>query len=488
VARPADGEWRPLGLDRDPVPGDPSRISEEAQHLASVATEITSQVAALRKIAASGDEVGQHADEIRSSAKDLADQLDKVAGRYQKVSSALNGWIPDLERAQAMSVQALDQAEGPYKQVNQSVVLPSGPNLTTQQQQAVQQYHDSVRKAQGDLAAAQALLHRATALRDSSGSHYAGLIRQACDDGVKDSWWDSFKDWVSSFSKVLKTICTVLEIIATILAIAAFIIAQFIPGLDVLVDALVLAAIITTAVAASGRLLLAATGNGSWLDFAIDAFSLATFGVGRLAGSVAKGLEATTMATSKAGLTAELADAVMQESPRGMMVIKYAQMQGVSALEMADRLGKFGPSLANDAKLTGAMKVMASLGAFGEEGDTYAKLLTLGGRFTNGFTDLSNVTAVTKGLLTISGGSTGIAGLAGAAAPVLGGFEIDGLSGQPVVSWQMPGVSDWWEHHLADPMTAAIPTGAANVVADVTTVTAPVVGLPLQAYRLTHGG
>ena len=235
MARPADGEWRPLGLDRDPVPGDPNRISDEAQHLASVATEITSQVAALRKIAASGDEVGQHADEIRGSAQDLADQLDKVVGRYQKVSSALNGWIPDLERAQAMSVQALDQAEGPYKQLSQSVVLPSGPNLTPQQQQSVQQYHDSVRKAQGDLAAAQALLHRATALRDQSGSHCAGLIRQACDDGVKDSWWDSFKDWVGSIAWILKDICTVLEIIATVLAIAAFILAQF-TGLGEIVD------------------------------------------------------------------------------------------------------------------------------------------------------------------------------------------------------------------------------------------------------------
>jgi len=178
----------------------------------------------------------------------------------------------------------------------------------------------------------------------------------------------------------------------------------------------------------------------------------------------------------------------MQESPRGMMIIKYAQMQGVSALEMADRLGKFAPSLANDAKLAGAMKVMASLGAFGEEGDTYAKLLTLGGRFTNSFADLSNVTNITKGLLTISGGSTGVAGLAGATAPVLGGFEIDGFNGQPVVSWSMPVVSHWWEEHLANPTTGAISTGMANVVANVTTVTQPEVGIPLQAYRFTHGG
>lgn len=171
-----------------------------------------------------------------------------------------------------------------------------------------------------------------------------------------------------------------------------------------------------------------------------------------------------------------------------MMIIKYAQMQGVSALEMAGRLGKFAPSLASDAELAGTMKVMASLGAFGEEGDTYAKLLTLGGRFTNGFADLGNVTDLTKGLLTVSGGSAGVAGLVGVAAPALGGFEIDGFNGQPVVSWSMPVVSDWWEEHLANPMTAAIPTGAANVIADITTVTDPAVGIPLQAYRFTHGG
>src|SRR5260221_7679741 len=57
------------------------------------------------------------------------------------------------------------------------------------------------------------------------------------------------------------------------------------------------------------------------------------------------------------------------------MIIKYAQMQGVSALEMADRLGKFAPSLANDAKLAGAMKVMASPRALGEGGGTSPQLL-----------------------------------------------------------------------------------------------------------------
>ena len=171
------------------------------------------------------------------------------------------------------------------------------------------------------------------------------------------------------------------------------------------------------------------------------------------------------------------------------MILKYAQLQGVSALEMADRLGEFAPALADSADdLDGAMKVMNSLGSFGEEGDTYAKLMSLGGRFTTGFGDLSGVGSMAKGLLTLSGTTAGIAGLTGVTATTLGGIELDGPNGPTAVNWHIPGVSDWYEEHLATPMTGAISTGAANVVADVATVTVPAVGIPLQAYRLTHGG
>jgi hypothetical protein len=101
MGRPADYEWRPLGLDTDPVPGDPASIGQESNHL----------------------------------------------------------------------VQALDQAEVPYKQLNQTVILPSGSNLTAQQQQAIQNYHTAVNKAQNELDAAKALLAKATTLRDNSASH-----------------------------------------------------------------------------------------------------------------------------------------------------------------------------------------------------------------------------------------------------------------------------------------------------------------------------
>jgi hypothetical protein len=39
--------------------------------------------------------------------------LQAAATRYGQVSSALSGWVPDLEEAQTLSLRALNLAEGP---------------------------------------------------------------------------------------------------------------------------------------------------------------------------------------------------------------------------------------------------------------------------------------------------------------------------------------------------------------------------------------
>ncbi|MGH3166373.1 MAG: hypothetical protein ACRDN0_10830 [Trebonia sp.] len=347
MARPAGAQWQPLGLDSDPVPGDPGQISQEAQHLAAVAEQISSEVAMLRGIAASGEEVGKHAEKLRSSASDLADQLGKVIGRYQKVSSALGNWIPELEQAQSMSLQALDQAEGPYQQLHQEVALPSG-HLSAQQKQQVQNYHNAMNKAQDQLNAAISLLNRATSLRDTQGSHYAGLINQACDDGVKDSWWDQFKDWVSEYAGIIKDICTVLEYIATILAI----IALFIPGLDIIV----ILGIAATALALLGRTMLAATGNGSWMDVALDAFALLTFGMGKIVGSA---MDSTFEAAEDVARTIRMAK--IADSPLGSVAMKVADfaadLKGSSLIKGASGFLKdIGLAKAGDGLASGAAK------------------------------------------------------------------------------------------------------------------------------------
>jgi hypothetical protein len=157
MGRPPGYQWQPLGLDADPVPGNPAAISQDAAHLASVARTIDGQIAALHKIASDGTEIGQHADKIRLTARTLAGSLQAVATRYALVSSALSGWVPDLEEAQSLSVQALNQAEGPYAALNRAFALPPGASLKpVQMQLEIQDHQSAMRRAQGELDAAQA--------------------------------------------------------------------------------------------------------------------------------------------------------------------------------------------------------------------------------------------------------------------------------------------------------------------------------------------
>jgi len=465
MGRPAGYQWQPLGLDSDPVPGDPAQIRDEASHLSSVAKEITAQVAALRQISADGTEVGAHADKIRSSASSLADQLDKVVGRYEKVSSALNEWAPELEQAQALSIQALNQAEGPYQQVHQTVVLPSGPKLTAQQKQSITDYHNAVQKAQGELSAAQAVLTRATNLRDSAGSACAGKINNACNDGMKDhhSLFGSVFGWIGHafsfvvhhWSQILADVCTVLEVVATILAVAAFIVAQFLPGIDVLVDlaaGAVLAGTIMTGAALGGRILLAATGHGSWMDVGIDAFALATFGLGRLMGAGARLLVPGAEAASKAALTSELLTDVTTDGPRAASIARFAAMQGTDSFTMAEKLGQLAPDLANGAKLeelSPFTKAMMNIGGFGKEEETYATLIKLGTRFTTPISDMSQFTHVANVLAGITGVSTATAGVTGIAATVANGWSTNYLGTLDVSSWH-----NWYTNTFEIPSVA----------------------------------
>jgi hypothetical protein len=462
MGRPAGYQWQPLGYDTDPVPGDPGQVSQEAQHLAAVADQITSQVAVLRRIAGDDTEVGKHAEVIRSQASDLAVQMDKIVGRYQKVSSILNSWVPDLEQAQSMSIQALDEAEGPYQKLNQTVALPSGNNLTAQQKQDVQNYHNAMQQAQGQLNDAIALLGRAIALRDSSGSYHANLINEACNDGMRDhhslfgdiaGFFTSEFSWVAHhWSQIVADVCTVLEVVATILAIAAFILAQFVPGLDVLVDALVLTGMIATGAALGGRIALAVTGHGSWLDVGIDAFALATFGLGRLAGVAARAMVPGVEAASKSAYLSELLTDIATDGPRSAMIAKFADQEGVSSVEMAYRLAEHAPALANGAKLAGFTNVMMSIGGFGEEGSTAAKLLSLGDRFTTPISDLSRYATISKALTTVTGLSAGTAGVTGIAASTMNGLELDWGSWKGTL--EIPSLHNWYYSHLERPTGA----------------------------------
>ncbi len=368
MGRPPGYQWQPLGLDADPVPGDPQAISAEAAHLAAVARTITAQIAALQKIASDNTEVGQHAEKIRAAALNLAGSLKAVAARYANVSSALSGWAPELEQAQAMSIRALDEAEAPYARLSQTVTLPAGPHLTEAQKLQIAAYDASMRRAQDQLDVAKALLTRATTLRDTQATYYAAKINRASDDSLTDheSWWGDITHAIASVAWVIKDACTVLEVAAAVLAV----IALFATGAGWLIAAFAL-----TAVALLGRSVLAATGNGSWLDVAADAVALATLGIG---GGItgAGGLVGRAGATLTDAVSA--GDQIVNEARAASLTGKL--LSGLTKVTdalstSAERMGEY-PILSPLASVAGkAASVVDDVAEFASDFQDYARPL-----------------------------------------------------------------------------------------------------------------
>lgn len=432
MARPAGYQWEPLGWDTDPVPGDPQVIDAEVAHLTQIARQVADQVTALQKIAADGTQIGQTADVLRSSASSLAGQMTKVVARYQNVATALRGWGPELEQAQLMSVQALDQAEIPYAKLRQQSPVPSGGTLTAAQKDELASYQASMRQAQDELDAAKALLGKAMSHRDTQAGYYQAKIGNAIHDGLTDheSWWQHFVNWVSHYAYLIKDICTALEVVATILAVVAL----FIPGLNV-VAALLLAGLALTGVALIGRVMLAVTGNGSWFDVALDAVALLSFGVGRLATSGLKALAESGQVLGRTLVTAERAEMLTKSTQFLAKADDLISDEGVARI-MAKQTANIERLAPDVAKFTGKLPLVTRLalrlaGAAPEDFENVEKVVALGERF-GGNEAVGKLLTSAHQAVAVLGGNAAINLATSIGVPVVGGLELDNSAGKPI--------------------------------------------------------
>lgn len=323
MSRPAD--WAPL-TGGDPVPGDPEQVSRTATRCRNTAAEIRDQAAALRRLASADGWEAEAAVMFRAAAVDTATKLDQAHHRYDEVAGALRCYAPALDAAQASSLRALQAAQAAEADARAAAVAqPTGelpPDATDEQRRArtgaVRRAEAAADDADARLAAARRLLDDAVAGRDDAAEAAARRINAAIDhDGLKDSRWERFKNWVHDNAGWISVVSDVLSWIAT----GLFVLALFIPGVNLITWAIVG----LTLLALAGHSLLAASGEGSWVDVGIDVFALATFGAGRLLGGGAKAATAAsrTAAASAAGRSASrtaLAGSSAQRAALGRLI------------------------------------------------------------------------------------------------------------------------------------------------------------------------
>ncbi|MFE9648088.1 hypothetical protein ACFYO0_29030 [Streptomyces sp. NPDC006365] len=230
------------------MPGSVKDIEDEVEHMKNVARKLRDQADKLHKIAKKEGLKGKYSDKLTEGAAELGKKLDQTAERYEGVKTHLSGWAGELRSAQAAAGNALELAKSDKGQAKEDL------------KKATDRYHEQA-------------------------DHYASLIEKAIDDDpLTDSWWDNVKDWIDKNAGWLKVVIEVASYVATALAIAAI----FVSGIGI---GMVLAAGIAVLVA---RVAMAAAGQGSWADVALDVFALATMGLGRGAVSGLKAGQAAT--------------------------------------------------------------------------------------------------------------------------------------------------------------------------------------------------
>ncbi|MGH3803559.1 MAG: DUF6531 domain-containing protein, partial [Pseudonocardiaceae bacterium] len=259
-----------------------------------MAEEITRQAANLRRLSSAE---GWDADAGRTfadSAGDLAGQLDQAQGRYATAGAALKGYAPELRHAQSVADAALTDAKAAQGAINANQPPEHPPAAPTPDQATAERTRQHAYDGGIDaLYAARRKLADATDHRDEHARRAERAIRDSVDhDGLKDSRWDKFTNWVSEHADLLRAISEIARLIATVLSTIALVI-SFIPVLNFLTPLLLGLAALASLVSLAANLMLALAGEGSWLDVAVDLFSVVTFGYGAKASMALRAGKAT---------------------------------------------------------------------------------------------------------------------------------------------------------------------------------------------------
>ncbi|WP_129307516.1 hypothetical protein [Streptomyces sp. L2] len=280
--------------DKEFAPGDPYEVARLGKRISDTAKLIQDQATKLDNLV---DGKGWDSDagkEFRKKTEDTVGLLGKTHKRYAAAGGALGGkvggapaddqvhvdWATALEHAQSLVRTALKRAktaDADSSHYQGQLDKHPAPDHHPDKQKLKRQKE----AADSALDAAKKDLDHALDYRDTQAGYAASAIRDAADhDGLKDPkhhWWDHWKDWVAEVGHWAGVAAAALGVLALVLS--------WVPVLGEVLGAL---ALIASVVALVCDTVSALDGKGTWLDVAIDAVGVLSFGAGRVLGTAAK--------------------------------------------------------------------------------------------------------------------------------------------------------------------------------------------------------
>jgi hypothetical protein len=279
--------------DKEFAPGDPYEVARLGKRIADTAALIQEQATRLHNLVDGNGWDSDAGREFQKKTEDTVGLLGKSHRRYAAAAGALGSqvgsapddharvdWATALEHAQNLVRAALTkakEADAEGSRYQKQIDAHPGADDHPDKQKLRRQKEG----ADADLEAAKKDLRNALSYRDTQAGNAAAAIRDAVDhDGLKDPehhWWDHWQDWVADIGHWAGVAAAVLGVLALVLS--------WVPVLGEVLAAL---ALVASVVALVCDTVSALDGKGTWLDVAIDAVGVLSFGAGRVLGTAAK--------------------------------------------------------------------------------------------------------------------------------------------------------------------------------------------------------
>jgi hypothetical protein len=336
MARPTD--WSAVGMQLDPVPGDPAEIRQSASSARSIEQAIAQQVQRLNSLKDGEGWESESGTKFRDSAGDLAGAIEKAKGRYTELAAALDEWADGLEglqrEADAALLRAQDAQDAHRAAANQTITAEAD---SPEHQDQVDAQDRALSAAQGDIDAAKAIIHRVAGASGRAGEYgdlagrVASRIRDGADDGMKDGWFDHVKQAIHDAKGALEVIKSILNVVALVLVVAAVIVAMAIPGVNLI--AFAIAGLVVSSIVFGITAAQATAGDASASDVAWAAVGVAASAVGLGAAKAAtSALPAMTRSVAQSGARSAANSARAAGIAEGPIYsAKYAELQARAA-------------------------------------------------------------------------------------------------------------------------------------------------------------
>ncbi|MET9729154.1 putative T7SS-secreted protein [Streptomyces sp. NPDC006458] len=354
MSRPKD--WSPVGLDSDPVAGDPAEVARLGRRFRGVADRIRKQSGNIEALCGVDGWQSDAADEFRKSAEGTVGRLKQVLDRFETAADLLGEQHdePDTKYASilASSQETADRArrDAEIDRDERDALSRTLDTLDERADDHERRKKELTRKrdeAVERIQAAVERVHEAKDTRNRAAEKAARALEDLIDhDKLKDSAWENIKGALKSIADIagwVATVCAVTSLLVGWIPVVGWALAG-------VLDAI---ALLATAVALACHLVLVFTGDASIADLVLDGIALLTLGLGRAALSAGKAAAAGVRGVQNASRSARteflVGNALADRSAKAANTLKGKATKAANraAEEAAQRLagtlpGSFG--------------------------------------------------------------------------------------------------------------------------------------------------